>query len=460
MRILAVDDEPIALSSIRRILRRRNITDVEICDNGKDAIELILSGNFDIVLLDLIMPGTGGLDVLAATRAHLSDTEFIVVSAVEDVATTVQAVRSGAYDYLIKPVDPDRLVLTIEHAFERRGLRAGVLGAAASGAPPAIPKEFSSIITRNHHMIELINYAHAMARGGLPLLITGESGTGKELFARGIHETARGNDAPFLPVNVTSVPETLFESQFFGHASGAFTGAGGDLQGYFQKADGGTLYLDEIGDLPAGLQVKLLRVLEDRSFSRLGESDVRRVNVQIVSSTNKELHEACQSGTFRLDLFYRLNHAHIHIPPLRERREDIEPLVNHFAAAAGKRHNIEPKLITPDYLNKLQGMDFPGNVRELIQIVERDTILSGHPGLEPSRSVEQSTGSAPSLTRTLCSMKQDGEAHVAFVLNHTRGDLKAAADILELSVRQIQRRISQMKEQDEWRTFFERLKTH
>ncbi|KKK63098.1 hypothetical protein LCGC14_2997740, partial [marine sediment metagenome] len=311
IKILIVDDEILALNSVRRLLKRRGFSNVEICDNGMDAINRIKNNDFDIVLLDILMPEKDGLEVLKSTKPFKPQTEFILVTAVDDIATAVRSVRLGAYDYLVKPVDNERLVLSIERAYERKGLLAGLAGARNESKAVETLEAFSGIVTQCPRMMELLTYAAVMARSGNPILISGESGTGKELLAQGIHRIDSSVDAPFIAVNVPSIPETLFESQFFGHIKGAFTGADTDYPGFFEQADGGTLFLDEIGELPQKQQAKLLRVLEEKSVRRISDTKPTPVDLRIISATNQDLDKACQENRFRLDLLYRLKAAHI-----------------------------------------------------------------------------------------------------------------------------------------------------
>jgi DNA-binding NtrC family response regulator len=315
MRILIVDDEVVALNSVRRLLKRRGLSNVEICDSGMDAISRIKNKDFDIVLLDLLMPEIDGLQVLKSTKPFKPSTEFIVLTAVDDVASAVRSLHLGAHDYLVKPVDNERLVLSIERAYERKALLVGLAGARTQSNGFEIPGAFSDLVTQCPRMAELLSYAAVMARSGNPILISGESGTGKELLAHGIHRIASSADAPFIAVNVPSIAETLFESQFFGHTKGAFTGADRDHAGFFEQADGGTLFLDEIGEFHPKLQAKLLRVLEEKSVLRISETVPVPIDVRIISATNQDLDKACQEGRFRLDLLYRLRAAHVHLPP-------------------------------------------------------------------------------------------------------------------------------------------------
>ncbi len=448
MKILIVDDEQVALTSVRRLLRRRNIRNVEICDNGKEAISKIKEQDFDIVILDLLMPEVDGFHVMEATKPFKhNNTEFIMLTAVEDVSTAVKAIRLGAYDYLVKPVDNERLLLSIERAYEHKGLLMGLAGTLSGSNKTDVPEPFADIITQCPRMKELLSYAHVMARGGNPFLITGESGTGKELMARGIHKAGPNPNGPFIPVNVSSIPETLFESQLFGHTKGAFTGADKDYKGYFEQADMGTLFLDEIGELPVNLQAKLLRVLEDKYVTRIGEIEPRHVEVRIISATNTDLRKACREGRFRLDLNYRLKSAHVHLPPLQERGGDIPLLASHFLKKACMRHKKDIQGLSPEALDMLMNKNYPGNIRELAQVVENGVLLAKSATILPQDLYDgHERPSIPTFARSLCSLKENYDTHLAYVLTHTKGDRKKASDILGVTVRQLQRKLAQMKD--------------
>ncbi len=450
MKILVVDDEQVVLSSVRRVLRHAGFRDVEVCDSGPHAIRLIKEKDFDIVLLDVVMPEADGLQVLEATKPHRPLTEFVMVTAVDDVATAVKAIRLGAYDYLLKPVEGARLFLSIERAYERKGLRTGLAGLGSARTEPTIPEAFSGMVTQNPRMMELLSYADTMAKSGNPILITGETGTGKGLLARGIHRAGLSADGPFVSVNVNSVPETLFEGQFFGHVKGAYTGALADHIGYFEQADGGTLFLDEIGELAPTLQVKLLQTLEDKTIVRLGENGSRSVDFQVVASTNTDLDKACAEGKFRLDLLYRLNSAQVHLPPLRERRGDIPLLAAHFLKAACSRHKKDVQGFSPDVLNMLTKMPFSGNVRELAQVVERATVVCDS-GFILANHLGETPAPADPFSRRLCSLKENDGVHVAYALNQTQGDRKQAAEILGITVRHLQRKLAEMKKDPKWK---------
>ena len=453
MKILIVDDEEITLSSVRRLLRWRGIRNVEICDNGKDAIRKIRETEFDVVLLDLLMPDVDGLQVLESAKPYRPHTEFVILTAVDDIPTTVKAIRLGAYDYLVKPVDNDLLFLALERAYERRGLLIG-LSVSARDVPLDAPEAFSEIITRCPRMLSVLSYAQVMAGSGNPVMITGESGTGKELVARGIHRAGPAPKGPFVAVNVSAIPATMFESQFFGHAKGAFTGAESPYRGYFEQADGGTLFLDEIGELPIALQAKLLRVLEEKTFFPLGTTKPIRVDVRVVSASNRNIDRACQEGGFRLDLLYRLKSAHIHLPPLRDRVGDVSLLASHFLKKTSDRHRKNIRGFHPEAMEILCRREFPGNIRELSQVVENAVLLADAALICP-----QHLGGAPSPPshggRQLCTLKENDEAHVAYVLSRTRGDRKETARILGVTLRQLQRKIAQMRSDPRWTGMFD-----
>ena len=457
MKILVVDDEAVAINSIRRILKYRGYRRINTCQGGREAVARIRETDFDVVILDILMPDMDGLQVLEEAKPLRPLTEFIMVTALDQTETAVQAMRRGAYDYLVKPIDPERIVLSIEKAFERRALVAGQAGGQAGMKKIDLPEAFSHMVTQSPRVREIIDYAHTMARGGRPILITGETGTGKELLARGIHGAGPYAKGPFVSVNVTSVPESLFESHFFGHGKGAFTGAEGIHEGYFEQANHGVLYLDEIGELPLILQAKLLRVLEENAVVRLGETEHRNLDMGVISSTNRNLDEACRNGLFRLDLLYRIKSAHVHLPPLRERPLDISALASHFLREACRRHEKNLKRISSDAMAHLLQEPFPGNVRELAHAVENAVLLAeteilypshfGTPVTEPPLMVSE---------RTLCSLKENEAAHVAFVLQQVAGNRKEAARILKVTVRQVQRKLVQLKDHPRWGSIIRR----
>jgi DNA-binding NtrC family response regulator len=409
--------------------------------------------DFDIVLLDLLMPETDGLTVLETVKPYLPQTEFIILTAVDDLSMTVKAIRMGAYDYLVKPVDNELLILTIQRAYEHKGL-LNSLAPAVAGRISDTPEAFAEIITKCPRMKSLLTYAQVMARSGNPVLITGESGTGKELVARGIHRASLSDGGPFIAVNVSAIPSTMFETQFFGHTRGAFTGAEKSYRGFFEQADGGTLFLDEIGELPLGLQSKLLRVLEDKTFTPLGSNRAVQVDVRVISATNMDIEKACREGQFRLDLYYRLKSAHIHLPPLREREGDVALLANHFLKESARRYSKEIQAFSPEAMEIVLQSQYPGNVRELAQVVENAVLLADSPWIQPRHLGTALPRPAP-FARRLCTLKENDEAHVAYVLTSTGGDRKETARILGITVRQLQRKIAQMRRDAGWQAYLD-----
>lgn len=456
MRVLIVDDEPIALVSIKRLLRRHGIRNVDICNHGATAIARLKQENFDIVLLDLLMPEVDGLKVLETVKPYLPQTEFIILTAVHDISMAVKALRLGAYDYLVKPTDNELLLLAIERAYEHKGLIAGI-SAIPEGIKEYIEEDaFADIITQDSRLKDILRFLNVMAKSGNPILVTGESGTGKELVARGIHRAGPNKEGPFIAVNVASIPETMFESQFFGHIRGAFTGADKDHDGYFEQANGGTLFLDEIGELAQHLQVKFLRVLEDKLVVRLGDTKPHHVDVCIISATNSDLDKACQEGRFRPDLFYRLKSTRVYLPPLRERKSDIPLLAEHFLKKSCNRFGRQIYSIHPQAIEILNHYDYPGNIRELQHTMENATLIcAGNTILPQHLSLSQSTQAKATAvfsfsTRKLCSLKENDEAHVIFTLKQTSGNRKKAADLLGITIRQLQRKIADIKNFHRW----------
>lgn len=448
MRILIVDDEEVALQSIKRLLKWRGIRNVDTCSSGKDAIARIRETDFDIVLLDLLMPEIDGLQVLESTKPYRTHTEFIILTAIDDIPTTVKAIRLGAYDYLVKPVENDLLFLAIKRAYERRGLLIG-LSATAGHDRSKVPDAFSDIVTQDPRMCSLLSYAQVMAAGGNPIMITGESGTGKELMARGIHRAGPMPQGPFIAVNVSAIPASMFESQFFGHAKGAFTGAEAPHRGYFEQADGGTLFLDEIGELPVELQAKLLRVLEEKFFYPLGSSKPVWVDVRVISASNRDIEQACQEGRFRVDLLYRLKSVHIHLPPLREREGDVSLLALHFLRKSCENYKKHVSGFSPETMALLNRRHYSGNARELSQMIDNAVLLAETDVIMPSHLGMTSDNHSP-LSRQLCTLKENEEAHLIYVLKSVHRDRSRAAQILGITVRQLQRKIAAMKKNPQW----------
>jgi DNA-binding NtrC family response regulator len=373
-RVLVVDDK----DNIVKLLERVLSTEFEVvtATDGTRALGAIASQIIDVVVSDIRMPGADGMAVLRETRRVQPDTEVILMTAYATVQDAVEAMKQGAYDYLQKPFEPDEALLVVQRAVERKRLRgqARELQARIDSAQP-----FEMLVGKTPAMKKVMELIGRAARSDVTVLITGESGTGKEVVAHAIHRASARAGKRFMPVNCGAMPEALFESELFGYAKGAFTGATGERAGLFEEADGGTLLLDEIAELPLAMQVKLNRALQERTVRRVGGIEERAVDVRVIAATNRNLRTAVADGRFREDLFYRLNVFPIRVPPLRERRADI-PLL---AAAFVQRHRREgqPDGFTPDALAALLDHDWPGNVRELENTIQRALAVSDGPKL-------------------------------------------------------------------------------
>ncbi|MEZ5063277.1 MAG: sigma-54 dependent transcriptional regulator [bacterium] len=368
-RILIVDDEASIRESLARVLEYEDYA-VSSAPDGPRALELLAERRFDLALLDIKMPGMDGLEVLERARKLAPDLVCIMVSGHGTVQTAVEATKLGAYDFLEKPPDRDRLLLTI-----RNGLQKAVLAGETSEARKRLGKNLE-IVGESAAVKAVLRQIDKVAPTNATVLITGENGTGKELVANAIHRGSTRAEGRFLQINCAAIPEELIESELFGHERGAFTGATQRREGKFEAADGGTLLLDEIGDMSPTVQAKVLRVLEEGRFERVGGTKSIDVDVRILAATNKELPEAVKRGEFREDLFFRLNVVPIRVPALRERRDDIPLLVEHFLQLYCEREDRPPVEIAPEVLEGLAAHDWPGNVRELRNTLERMVILS------------------------------------------------------------------------------------
>ena len=374
--IIVIDDEPDFLESIRRGLFTSGFKDVQLEKNPLQAIEIIEQGkDFDLALIDVTMPNMDGVSILERIKRQTPETECIMVTAVNEARTAVDCLKKGAYDYLVKPITRDDLLASINRALERKRLLSILELDKSQGSLQLVNAQaFQAIITGASKMHRLLREAELHAAGNVPILITGESGTGKELLARAIHKCSSRRDRLFAPVNMASIPSNLFDAEFFGHTKGAFTGAGGERSGYLQYADGGTLFLDEIGNLPLDLQGKLLRVLQEGEYLKIGESRPRKTNLRVITATNMDLNALIGKGLFRKDLYYRLKGAWLHLPPLRDRNGDVPMLVKAFLKEYGQ--NPEDRKVDPEALAALLGYDYPGNVRELQSTIRSALNLS------------------------------------------------------------------------------------
>jgi DNA-binding NtrC family response regulator len=384
-KILVVDDEKNILNTIGICLESIGI-DVTLCAKPQDVLHLLQENVFDIAFIDLKMSPMDGIEVLAEIKQYSSNTTVIIMTAHGSVDTAVAAIKKGAHDYLQKPFDFEELKLFTQKVLahhqlvhEVTELREELASMQGSG----------EIITRNRAMIEQLDIAARVAESAISILVEGESGTGKELVAHYIHQKSNRADKPFVKVNCAAIPEQLLESELFGHVRGAFTGALKDRQGRFEMADSGTIFLDEIGELSSSIQSKLLRVLQTKDFERVGENVTRKVDVRVISATNRNLDEALKEGSFREDLFYRLNGVRIKLPSLRERPEDVPLLIHHFLKKVSKDRDIK---IAPEADKVLKAYRWSGNVRELENVIERAALLAANGVIEPVHLPEEIRG--------------------------------------------------------------------
>jgi two-component system response regulator AtoC len=437
-RVLVVDDEE-NLRLVLRTLLRRHGYEVETAPTGEEALALVDSFGPDVVLTDVRMPKMGGLDLLATLKAKGNEATVIVMSAYGNMDLALEAIKAGAYDYVQKPFKPDEVVLALRKAEERESLRR-----ENRALRDEIRKEhrFEDILAKSAKMQDIFRTISKIAEYKTTVLVTGESGAGKELVARAIHRRSK-RSGPFVAVNCGAIPENLLESELFGHKKGAFTDAMQDRRGLFEEANDGSLFLDEIGELPLALQVKLLRVLEDEKIRRLGETRDLQVNVRIIAATHRDLSNETKAGRFREDLFYRLNVLPIHCPALRDRREDIPLLIDHFLARNNARLGTAIRGLDTEARRLLYEYAWPGNVRELENTIERAMVLSegdtiGAPDL-PERVREARDPVQMQLASGELSVKKTmriiEEILIRRALQKTKGNRTRAAEILEISHR-------------------------
>jgi len=371
-KILVVEDDP----EIRHILDRFLVNrghQVKLAGSADEALTLLAEEPIDLILSDVRMPGMSGLDLLREVKSRDPEIQLVMMSGYSSVRDAVEAIQLGAEDYVEKPIDFRRLERVIAAVLEKRALqhRTRILEQRLQGVV-----HFEGMVARTQRMLELFAFLERLARYPTTALITGESGTGKELVARALHKLSPLRDRPFIACNCTTLAPTLLESELFGYVRGAFTGADRDRKGLFEAAHGGTIFLDEIGELPLGVQVKLLRVLENREIKRVGSPEPLRVDIRVIAATNRNLAEMVAAGTFRDDLYYRLNVGAIHLPPLRERSDDIEPLVRHFIGICNQKLGRSVAGVSPQVLALFLRYPWPGNVRELANVIERAMVVS------------------------------------------------------------------------------------
>jgi two-component system response regulator PilR (NtrC family) len=446
-RILVVDDER-SMRELLAIVLRREGYDVLLAENGKSAIALLEKEPVDILISDIKMPDLSGVDVLRAAKRVDQDILGIMITAFASTETAVEAMRLGACDYLSKPFDVDLLRMKVREKIESRQLRQeNVLLKRTLG----LTHQFANIVGRSEVMLGVFKMIETVARTNSTILLTGESGTGKGLVAQAIHFHSLRRDRPVVAVNCGALPEALLESELFGHMRGAFTGADSNKKGLIEVAERGTVFLDEIGEMSAVMQVKLLRVLQERKFRRVGGLEEMQADIRVIAATNQDLAKLVADGRFREDLFYRINVIGIHLPPLRERREDIPLVAEHFLTKYSEQMGKSINAISHDALDLMQKYDWPGNIRELENTIERAVALESTPTVLPDSlppavrgdSVRPSLVGSQPIEAALPSSGFDLEAHVqeiergylAEALKRAGGVQVKAAELLGMSFR-------------------------
>jgi DNA-binding NtrC family response regulator len=436
--VMVVDDEPGIRTALRANFLRHGWL-VETASGVRDAIFKLEDREFDLVVTDIRMPDGTGMEVMRSARRSAPGAAIILLTAYGSVPDAVSAMRDGALDYLTKPISFDQLQATAAQVMHR-----------AKHTAIDDPASAGDIVGRAPTLLRAIQRARAAAGTGADVLIEAESGTGKELLARFIHDSSDRSKKPFIALNCAAVPESLLESELFGHGRGAFTGAVGAKPGKFELADGGTILLDEIGEMPLHLQPKLLRALQEREFERLGESRSVHVDIRVIATTNVSLASMVERGDFRSDLYYRLNVIPLSLPPLRERREDIPVLAHHFAARFARQLGTEAPRLHPEFLNRLQSHHWPGNVRELANFMRRVLTLSGTIEIDgrcfesefqgASKSPIASPVAIPALAAGT-PIRQVERLHLESTLALTDGNRTHAAEMLGISLRTLRNKI-------------------
>ena len=443
--VLVVDDDVGILSSIEAVITRSGMPGPALVSDSRRVMDLVRQYRFYLVLLDLIMPHVSGMDILKQLKKEFPETECVIITAVDDVSTAVQAMKYGAYDYLVKPFDEDKMIITIQRALEIYSLRQGLtpLERIPSFSELKNLHAFKDMVAGDEKTAMVFHQAEIAAATDYNLLITGETGTGKDLLVRIIHNLSHRSRGPFVAINISASSKTLFEDDLFGHVKGAYTGALTDKEGFFESAQGGTLYLDEITELNRELQVKLLRAIEEKEIFRLGATVPTPVDVRIITSTNANINAEIHAQRFREDLFYRLNRSHIHIPPLRERKKDILPLAAHFLSIHAKKNQKNIHSLTPDLSDRLLEYPFPGNIRELENIIASAVLSEKGSVLTLSSTTLPEKYSAPHLAppHELISLEELEQQHILRVLEATGGNRTRAAKTLGIDLRTLRRKL-------------------
>jgi DNA-binding NtrC family response regulator len=443
--VLVVDDDEGLLLSIKATLVSSGLPEPALVSDSQRVMDLVREYDFQLILLDLMMPQVTGMEVLRTIKAEDPDIDCVIVSAIDDVASAVQAMSLGASDYLVKPLNSDKLIALVNRTLEKVSVQHDLaqFGSKKVFSNLKNPAAFADIIAEDEAMALVFHQVEAVAGTDYSVVIHGESGTGKEMLARVIHKLSNRADAPFYAVNMASFSKTIFEDEFFGHAKGAYTDAGNEKIGFFEAANSGTLFLDEITELDPSLQGKLLRVIEERELYRLGSTEIRNVDVRIIAATNKDINEEILKGKFRADLYYRINMYNINVPPLRERKKDILPIARHFLKTHALANDKDIRSLSPDLEQRLMQYSFPGNVRELENIIAAAVLLEKSNILTMAATVNLLPYEGPERRKNveLLTLEELEKRHIEKVLSITGGNRPKAAKILGVNVSTVYRKI-------------------
>jgi len=448
-KILVVDDEPLMQEFLLEALERRNPYEVDLAENGKEALKKIKNDSFQLIISDIRMPDISGMDLLEKIKKIDPNCGVILITAYGTVQMAVQAMKQGAFDFITKPLNVDQIEMVVDKYFKFRDLQT-----ENTYLKDEINRQygFSNIIGKSEKMKRVFEIVEMVAQSRATVLIRGASGTGKELIARAIHYHSGRRDKPFIKTNCAALPDGLIESELFGHERGAFTGAIRATKGRFELADGGTLLLDEISEMSLPLQAKLLRVLQEKEFEKVGNPETVQVDVRVIATTNRDLKEEVRKGTFREDLYYRLNVVPIELPPLRERKDDIPLLIEHFIRKYSRDNHKEISGIDKDALKLLMKYNWPGNVRELENTIERavviskDSVLSTQHFLTFNAFEEDWQGENSIWQGNTKNLKEIERRKILEVLRETNGNRTRAAEELGISVRTLRNKLREFRE--------------
>jgi two-component system, NtrC family, response regulator HydG len=448
--ILLVDDELTYLELLKSILQQEGYSNVITESNPLNVPNILKTQSIDLILLDIYMPQMNGLQLLEQITPEYPNIPVIIITAVDDKEIALEAIKFGAYEFIIKPPDTDRLLLTIRRAIGYKLLeRERDVLRGESSVPKVDENKFSNIITDSDTMRKVFNLVEIFAPTNETILIVGETGTGKDLIAKKIHDLSSRKFRPYVAVNLASISSSLFESELFGNIKGSFTGSTGDKQGYFEAANGGTIFLDEIGELPKELQGKLLRAIQYNEIFKIGSSSPIKLDIRIIAATNRDLVDAVNKGNFRADLYYRLNRGHISLPPLRKRGNDVLLISNYLIKVANSTYNKNILGLTREAIAQLRNYPFPGNVRELENIIFNSVVQSEDnqrlafveiPKVSESREIEMQK------SELLISFEEAEKKHIINVMGVLNNNVRKAASILGVSERTLQRKLKKIRE--------------